>query len=431
MDCRTSVEEKSEVGRSISIEIPRELVNEEYERELSKTMAHVHVKGFRQGRAPKAMVAKLYGPQIQGEVLKKVISDAYQEAVQNHSLEVVGFPEISIDNEEELDKDLLVRAEVSVYPKPEVKNYLGLEFNVEVEASSEGRIAERIEGLREQQAELTPISDRVVAQMGDTAQVNYAGTIDGASFEGSSGEDAYVDMGSGKSLPGIEEALVGLTVGEEKSVEVVMPKESGKDVVGKEAEYKLLLKGLFTRVLPELDDEFAKKTKLAEDVAGLKIAIREQIERDAKRVNQIAREDKLFAALIENNPFEVPQVLTDEEIRAILFEMRLLDPRQDSSYQIDVARFRDVLGKTAEFRVRRAIILARIIEKEDMKFSDDEVDSWLGEMVASEGVSREEINKIYGFPKQMSRLKDMMASRKMIEKLLGASKIQEETKGKP
>jgi trigger factor len=431
MDCRTSVEEKGEIARSISIEIPRALVNEEYERELTKTVAHVHVKGFRQGRAPKAMVAKLYGPQIQGEVLKKVITDAYKEAVQNHSLEVVGYPDISIDNEEDLDKDLVVRAEVSVYPKPEVENYLGLEFSVDVEEASEESIAERIEGLRQQHAELAPIADRRVAQMGDTAQVDYAGTIDGASFEGSSGDNAYVDMGSGKSLPGIEEALAGMTVGEEKSVEVVMPEESGKDVVGKNAEYKLSLKGLFTRVVPEIDDDFAKKTKLAEDAAGLNKAIREQMERDAKRVNQIAREDKLFAALIENNPFEVPQVLTDEEIRAILFEMRLLDPRQDSSYQVDVARFREVLGKTAEFRVRRAIILAKIIEKENMKFNDEEIDGWLNELAASEGVSREEVNKIYGFPKQMSRLKDMMASRKMIEKLLGASKIKEEAKVKP
>ncbi len=428
MDCKISVEEKGEVARSISIEIPRELVNDQYERELRKAVSSAQVKGFRPGRAPKAVVAKMYGPQIQGEVLKRLISDAYQGAVRDHSLDVVGYPEIHIDNEDNLDLPLVVRADVSIYPAPELKDYFGVEFSVEKQEVSDGQIAERLETLRANYARLEPVTGRTTVEKGDVVCMDYEGECEGQPFKGSSGKDAYVEVGSGKSLPGIEDALTGMNVGEVKETVIVMPEGANAEVSGKEAKYTITLKSIFTRIVPELNDEFAAQTGAAASVEELKERVSEQLEREVKRANEAAREDKLFQAIIERNPFAVPQLMIDEEIRVLLFEMRLLDARNENSFKVDVTRFREVLGKAAEFRVRRAVALSRIIEQEGLKFNEDDVNGWLDELAAQENVSRAEVDKIYGFPKEKNRLKDMMASRKMIDQLLASAKITEEEK---
>ncbi len=428
MDCRISIEEKGEVSRSILIEIPRVVLSDLFNQELRKTTSQVRLKGFRPGRAPKSMVAKLYGPQIQTDVLNKLISDSFREAVEKNDLQVVGRPEIRIENENDEEKDLSIVADVSLYPRPEVKKHLGLEFEVAVEQLAEEAVEKRLQGLQEECSIMEPLTERSVAQTGDWVLVDYEATIDGQAFKGSSGKDAYVELGSGKSLPGVEAALMGVSAGEEREVQVEMPEDSGAELAGKTAIYKIQAKSLHWRSVPELNDEFAQKTGMAQNLDELRSVVLKQLERDIRRTNQSARDEALFSALIEANPFEVPQVLIDGEIRQVLMEMRFLDPSADASYKIDVSRFRDALGSSAEKRVRQGILLAKIIEKEELKFTLEEVDAWLEEISKTEEAPREEVNKVYGYPKKVKQLQDMMATRKAIDKMLTAAVITEKLK---
>lgn len=427
MEYKISVEEKSEIQRNINIEIPREHFSKEYDKALQKTASQVSLKGFRPGRAPKEMVQKLYGDKIHSEVLNEILSKAYQQALTEHSLNVVGYPEINIDDQDQ-NNDLRVTAGVSIYPQPNISDYMNLEFTAEVEEYTDHEIDHRLEHMLDRYAEMKPVEGRSTAEKGDLATIDYEGTIDGSEFPGSKGTNAQVEIGSGRALAAIEEGLVGLAVDESRQIEAVLPDTRKDEFAGKTASYNVTLKQLQQVNRPSFDDEFAKKTGMAETLPELREKLAEIIKKEIERKNEVAREDQLFRTLIEKHPFEVPQAMVDEESRGILFEMGLLDPRKEESYRFNIAPFRDGLREPAEFRVRRAIILSRVIEQEKVEFGEDDVDKWLNEVAEKEGLSREDINRRYGFPKNIARLKDMMASTKTVEKLMASAKISEKIK---
>jgi len=424
MAFKSSVSEKSEVNREISIEIPRAVYQAQFDKLLGQTASQAQLKGFRPGRAPKAMVAKLYGEKIHGDVMSDLVSDAYREALKEHELKVVGYPEIKIDDEDK-DKDLTVTAEVSVVPEPEIEGISGLKLKVEVEEFTEEEYERRLSGMAEQFAEMKPLEGEEKAKKGNLATVDFQGTVDGEEFPGSTGENIFVEIGAGRSIKDIEEAIPGMKVGEEKSVPTKLSEESGEEWAGKDAVYTVTLKTLSEKNVPELDDELAKKTEVAEDLEGLKAYVRNAMEKEIARKNELEREETLIKAIIEKNPFEVPDALVDDEVRNVLFEMGLLNPQDERSYQVDVARFRDNLGEPAGFRVKRSIIMSTLRKKDEMEFKDEEVDQWLDGIAEKEEKSREEINQLYSFPSSVPQLKNIMANEKIVDKLLSEAKIEE------
>ena len=285
MDYEIQIAETSEATRELTITIPESVFSGRFNKMLSKTATEVRLKGFRPGRAPRAVVSKLYGPKIKGEVLNQLIYDAYQAAVTENSLDVVGLPDISVENEELEGKDIVIKAKVGLYPRPEIKDFEGLKLNVELESLKPEDIDLRAQALREEHAVYEDINDRTKAQDADVAVVDYSATIDGESFPGSSGTDTRVHIGSGVSIAGIEAALVGLGIGETVSVEVTMPEDAEEKLRGKQALYSLTLKSLQMKTVPELDDDFAKKTGLGESVSQLKEKLELALKQENTRIN--------------------------------------------------------------------------------------------------------------------------------------------------
>lgn len=424
MAYKSSVSEKSEVDRQISIEIPRADYQQKFDKLLSQTASQARLKGFRPGRAPKAMVAKLYGEKIHGDVMSQLVSDAYRDALKEHELQVVGYPEINIDDEDK-EKDLMVTADVSVVPDPSIEDVSGLSFEVQLEEYSEEEYERRLNGMAEQFAEMKPLEGDEQAKTGDLATVDFSGTVDGEPFPGSDGENIFIEIGSGRSIKEIEEGLVGMKLGEEKEVSATLSEESGEELAGKEAVYKVELKTLSEKNVPALDDELAKKTGVAEDLESLKDYVKKALETEVERKNELEREESLVKAIIEKNPFEIPNALIDDEIRNVLFEMGLLDPRDERSYQVDVARFRDNLGEPAGFRVKRSIIMDVLRKREGIEIEDEEVDAWLDNLAEKQEKTRDEINKMYNFPQSAPQLKNLIANEKIVAKLLDEAKIKE------
>ncbi len=432
MDFKISVEETGEVERNISIEIPRDIYQQRFELAIRKASQQARIKGFRPGKAPKAIIDKLYGQQIHSDVLGELVSSAYQDAVQQHELKVVGYPEINIDgSRENAEEDFKVTAGVSVFPEPEIKDYFGLSFDVEVEPFTQEMVDQHIEQMKGAYASIEPISKRKTAKDKDLVMVDFEGTIDDEPFEGSTASDIYIEIG-GKAYPAeLESSIVGMKVGEEKQVDVTFTGEDNEELSGKTASYKVNLKGIYERVLPEVDDEFAKKVGIGETAEELLEKVGEMMQKDLERRNRSLREEQYFKTLLEKNSFEVPQAMCDEEIRNFLYQMGLLDPSNPQSQQFDVSAFRDTMAEQAEFRVRQAVALSRIMESEKMTSCDEkEVEAWLEQRAVDEGRSRDELDRVYGFPAQLSRLQSMVAREKMLDQLLEKSKIKE-VKKKP
>lgn len=428
-EVKVSVESKSEVERSISIEIPRSMYNERFERAVRKAAQQAKIKGFRPGRAPAAVIQKMYGPQIHQDVLGELVSSAYHDAVQTHELKVVGYPDINIDGEAESEGNFVVTAGVSVFPEPKISNYMGLQFSVAVEPYKQSMFDDQVTRMREAYADLVAVEDRQIAAEGDTVQVDYRGTVEGAEFPGSSAQGSYVKIGSNTLQASLETGMIGQKVGEEREIFVNLAEGEENAEEGKTALYVVKLLGIFDRKLPALDNDFAQKTKLGETIEEFNTKLEELLKNDLERRNKTAKEEQFFKTLLEQNQFEVPQAMCDEEIRNFLYEMGLLDANNKQSRQFDVTAFRETLGEAATFRVKQAVALNSIIEAEGAIAEKEDVEKWLDERSAEEGRPREDIDRMYGFPKNLARLQRMVTREQMLDKLVKSASITEEAKG--
>lgn len=427
MDVKVSVQESGEVTRDVEIAIPHEVYDKHFDDALRKAIPRVRIKGFRPGRAPKAIVAKMHGETLQRDVISKLINDAYSDAIKEHSLRVVGNPSINLKEFKE-GEDLQFTAKVDIFPEPKITNYNSISFEVEVEPEEieESEIESELEGLRERFASLEPIEDRSTVAEGDIVTLDFSGLVDGKPFAGSERKGVVLEVGKSERFKNFDKALIGLPLGEETEVKVQLPDDmSEEEVSGKEAVYTVLVHKLQRKELPELNDELAKKTQRAESIDELREFIRTNMLKQKQEQNNNLRQAKLFETLLADNDFAVPQSLVDEEIREILFEMGLLDRRKRESYHIDVSQFRDSLSEGARFRVRRYILLEQILEQEGFEIEEADFEAWLDTQAEESKLGREEVQKAFGLPQNEGVIRKMIAREKMTEKLLSEAKIKE------
>lgn len=423
MDFQISIEETSEVERNIKIEVPREIYKREYDRILSTTASRAQVKGFRPGRVPREMVVKLYGKQIHDDVVRDLAVKGYENAVKEHNLQVVGWPDFDIKDEQPTEA-LTITAGIAVYPRPKIKDYFGLTIAAPNKAVTDEDVTKAKERLRESMGSFDPIIDRTVAQGGDIVQVDYHGTVDGQEQDALHEHGAYVEIGAKQGVPGFEDAIVGMNVGEDKTTTLTLPEDlKNEELAGKEASYRISLRGIFKKDLPELTEEFIKERNLADSADDLDKKIRQSLEREIEKQNRQAKENALFTALTEGNSFAVPKKMVLEEIRQMLFEYKALDPKNRNSYSIDVSQFYDALGTMAEDRVRRGVILSRIIEQESFSASDEDLEEWVTKAATDAKREVPEIKETIGFTKNKSRFRDALTREKMVDKLLDSATI--------
>lgn len=429
MDCQVSVESTGEVDRKINIGIPRALYQSRFDSMLSRAAQSARLKGFRPGRAPRAMVAKLYGEQIHSDVMNEIVGDAFKRAVNENSLRVVGSPDVQIEGGD-AGADFQVTAKVSVFPEPKLKDYTGHQVEVEIDEFTDAAVDEAIEKMLGEMAKVEKVEDGRPAADGNIAVIDYSALIDGEQFPHGDGNDIVVTLGSGKMPPELEGGIEGMTLDSEKEITVVLPETfSVPDLVGKTAVYKVKLKGLYERRVPELTDELVKESGLGETVGEMREKIAKRVQGEISAKNKERKHEAVLKKIAEVNPFEVPQPLVDEEIRFFLFEAGLLDSNKQESYQMDVSRFRDRLGEVAGWRARRRIILDSLVDAEKVEADEAAVDKWLNELAAEHETDRAEVDKIYGFPKNLNQLKKVVARETVLGTLVGGSKVIEKKAG--
>jgi trigger factor len=426
MDFKISVEEQGEVYRNISIEVPRAEYSRRFDDAVSRASGRVRLKGFRPGRVPKEMVAKLYGSELHHEVMESFAVKGLKTAFDEHKLEVVGRPEVTF-GENDGTEDLKITAAVAIAPKPQVNNYNDLSFEAEVRNVTDADVENELEHIRKHHGEFVAVEGRNTVEQGDYAALEYELLVDGNPLPDAKKETRFVEAGAERLPKELDQALIGAPIGEDREAAVSFnDDEADTQLAGKSGVYRFKVSEIKQRLLPELNDELAKKTGMAEDLSGLRDAVRKDLEKSAEDQNTAARERKLFETLIERNSFEVPQIMIDEEIRALLFEMGIMDRRNQKSYQMDISPFRKHLEDQALFRVRSLILLDRIREQEKVKPTDEEFENWLEGLVTKGGFkSREELNTHFGLPKNRDRLLEICAREKTTEKLLQSATITE------
>lgn len=376
----------------IEIHIPKEIVAEEIEKvylEISKTAT---LPGFRAGKAPIDLVKKRYQKEAQEEVTKNIISDSFNKAVTESQITVLGSPEIS-DFEFAEGKGMSYKATVNARPDIKIKSYKGLnlkKFSTEVKESD---VDSYIDSMRQ-------MSARFKTKEGKAAKGDYLISDMDCSVEGNfveKKENAWLYVDDDAYIPG--KLLEGMGVNDEKDVEKELPEGySKKELAGKKAKFRIKVKEVKEKILPELNDEFAATMGKFRNMAELREAVRESLKQHNKIEERRNLEYQALVLLDKSSAFDVPQAIVDKHLERLVEET--LGRLKKENYSEDDIKskedaIREKLKEDALRQVRSYFILDEIAKSEDIKVSDGEIEAALGKIAASSGHSAEEVKKYY------------------------------------
>lgn len=394
MELKSTVEDLDSVTKKITVVIPAETVSEKVEESLSHLAKSARVKGFRPGKAPRHIIEKLHGGRVRYEVANELISSSLTDLVRQHEIPMIGRPNIDVAAIEP-GKELEYTANVSVYPRPAVTAYDKFDVSVPKRQITDEDVEKAIEHLRKGRTKTSPLQFRNTAERSDVIHALIELVVDGKSL----GRPEPVDIGldEGRLHPEVEAGLVGMEVGSVREISVKMPEHhSNKSLRGKEVLYRVNLNGLSEKVLPELNDDFAKEVDAeAPTVLALRMKLRTALEEQADSDARSAAQAKILDQLLAMNSFEVPQILIDDEIRNLLVRNGLLDASKVNVTELDVSPFRAEIGGIAEKRVKSAILVDRIGEEEKIEAGEEDFTKALAEMAEEHGLSEENVGRYF------------------------------------
>ncbi len=388
---------------------------------LNKLAKKIKINGFRPGKAPTNLVkARIGKGAILEEATDIVLQNNYASILLDNQINPVGQPQVQID---ELTEDVLkVTVTAPVAPEVQLGQYKGLEVKKSGVKVTKKEIEAELKNYQNQFAELV-IKEEGTVKEGDTAVIDYEGFKDGVPFDGGKAENYPLEIGSGSFIPGFEDQLVEMTVGEEKEIEVTFPENYQADeLAGQSVIFKVKVHEIKTKVLPEIDDELAKDLNIdgIETLADLETYTKEQIRNRKQNEAEQKFNDAIFDAVIENTPLEVPDAMIETETQNMIREVE-----QNLSQQgLTMDLFQQLTGKTmddikgemkdqAEKRVKFNLILDEIVKTENIEVSDEELDDEIKEMAKLYGREFDEVKSIFG--SQLEQIRADLASRKAIQ----------------
>ncbi len=420
-----------ELGKSM-VKLTIEVAAEEFEKALEtayqKNKNKLSVQGFRKGKAPRAMVEKMYGVGIFYEdAANELIPSAYENAAVESGLDIVSRPEIDLVQVEK-GKTFIFTAEVAVKPEVTLGAYKGIEVDKAEVAVSDEEVDAELDRVREQNARMLTVEDRPVAD-GDEAVIDFEGFVDGTPFAGGKGEDYKLVIGSHSFIDTFEEQLIGKNIGEEVDVNVTFPTEyHAEELAGKPALFKVKIKAITAKELPELDDEFAVDVSefdtLAEYKEDIKKNLLEKKEKDAK----FAKEDAVVDKIIEGATMEIPDAMVDTQTRQMAEEyaqrlqMQGLNLEQYFKFTGMTANsFMENLKPQALKRIQCRLVLEAVVKAENIAVSEEELDKEFDTMAQTYRMEKDKLIELIG-EKEKEQIKMDVAVQKAVDLVRDAAK---------
>jgi trigger factor len=400
---KTELKEISPTRKQIDIEIGADAVRKVYDRISDNYAKAATVPGFRPGHAPRAVVRTRYKDQIRTEVLRELLPDAAQNAISEHKLEVLGEPELNLDNTEGLDqlghKPITFNVNVEVLPEIKLGDYKGLQVSRRTRLVRDEDIERVIEQLRENSATLEPVEDRG-AQIGDTVTANFHGAfVNEPEAEPVNVEDVDVVLGGEGVVQEITDNLTAAKPDDEKTFSVKYAEDfSAKGLAGKEINYTVKVSAVRSKELPELDDEWAQSLgDEVESVADLRTKIRSDLEAQAKNEAEGKLRSDLVRQLVNAHQFELPERLvehqTEHRLESVVRDMigQGLDPRHPN---LDWEKARDSLKDQAGYDLRGSLLLERIADEENIQVSEQEIEDEINAIANASKQSPEQVKAV-------------------------------------
>ncbi|MBI3001160.1 MAG: trigger factor [Deltaproteobacteria bacterium] len=415
----------SPIRRRIRVELPAQAVNEEFLRTYEGLGRRVKIRGFRPGKAPRSLLEGLYGDEVRGQVRSRLVEQSLSEIIKEKALRVVSHPEVEADPLEE-GRTFTFSAVVEVKPDIEAKNYLGLEVErVKLKVEDE-QVDEALRRLQHSHAQLEPVEGRDAAERGDFVVLDFTGFVGGKPFSGGEARNYPVEIGSGDALPQFEAALIGLKKDGEHNISVAYPEDySNRELAGKVVEFSVIVRDIKKKILPPLDDEFAKDHGECGSLEELRQKIRARLESEFKEIQTRDLKEQLLARLIEGHSFEVPAAMVEHQLRYLL-ERQQGRLGNEGTGQVPVPeRLRKELEPQAERQVRATLLVEKIAQLEKISVSDDELRERIDQMARSAGEKGPTVHRIYARDDAREDLRSQMVFERTVDMLFDHAKVTE------
>lgn len=412
----------------LTIEVDAAEVEKAIQKAYSKQKSKISVPGFRKGKVPRSLVEKMYGVEIFYEdAVNEMIPQAYADAAEESGLEIVSRPSIDVVQIES-GKNFIFTAEVAVKPEVELGEYKGVEVEKkEIEVTDEEVQAE-IDRTRDQNSRMVTVEDRAVAD-GDITTIDFEGFVDGVAFEGGKGENYPLTIGSHTFIDTFEEQLIGKNIGEETEVNVTFPEDyQAEELKGKPATFKVTVKEIKYKELPELDDDFVQDVSefntVDEYKSDVKAKIRERKENEAKA----AKEDTVIEKIIDSSKMDIPQAMVDLQLDNMVEDYARRLQQQGLSIQqymqytgLTVDKLKEQMEPQAVKRIQSRLVLEAIASAENIEVTDADVDKEIEEMSKMYQMEADKLKEYMG-ENEMKQMKSDLAVQKAAELVVAEAK---------
>ncbi len=416
----------------LEIEVPAPEVDSALERAYRMVVRKVNLPGFRKGKVPRHILEARFGPEIlHQDALELLIPTAYDDAIAEVDEDPIDQPQFDFEKIEK-GKPFLFQAIVEVLPPVELGEYKGMEVEQELTPVTAAGLERYLESLREQHARLVPLEDEgIEIKEEDLALIDFKGYIDGEAFPEGEAENYSLELGSKSFIPGFEEQLVGMKVGEEREIEVTFPEEyRNEELKGKEAIFKVKLKQIKQKQLPELNDDFVKEISEFETLSDFESDLRDRLEKANAERAKTELEEMLIEKASSLSQVELPQILVERQIDRLMGEME-----QFLAYQgLNLEKFAEMAGKSmeeireekrgeAEKRTKANLVLDAVVKKEGFTVDDSEIDARIAELAESHHDQPDRIKDIFEKQGRIPLMREELRVRKAVDLLVREANI--------
>ena len=411
----------------LTIEVSAEEFETALDKAYKKNKNKISLPGFRKGKAPRAMIEKMYGAGVFYEdAANDLIPDAYESAAKESELEIVAQPSIDVTQIEK-GKPFIFTATVAVKPEVTLGEYKGIEVEKKTAEVTDEELQAEIDKVRESNSRMITVDDRAV-QDGDITTIDFEGFVDGEPFEGGKGEDYPLTIGSHSFIDNFEEQLIGKNIGEETEVNVTFPEQyQAEELQGKPAVFKVTIKEIKVKELPELDDDFAQDVSEFDTVDEYKEDLKKKLLENKEAALKREKEEDVVGKIIENATMEIPDPMVDTQVRQMVQEFS----QRIQSQGLSLQQYMQFTGMTPESltnelqpqalkRIQSRLVLEAVAAAENIETSDEDLEKELEKMAEMYQMEADKLKELVGEEEKKQIALDL-AVQKAVELVVDAA----------
>ncbi|WP_348675831.1 trigger factor [uncultured Abyssibacter sp.] len=421
-----SVEHSEGLRRRLSVEIPADQLEQAVTSRIRKLGQRAKVPGFRPGKVPMKVLQQRYGDAARAEAVEELLRATYPQAIEKSELKPAGFPTFDIQAEV-VGEPLKYTASFEVFPEITLSGLDSIQVERPTVEIGDDDVERTLDTIRQQHKVWKPVER--ASETGDKVKLDFLGKLDGEPFEGGKAEDQEVELGSGRFIPSMEEALVGLTAGTETTIDVVFPDDyQAENLKGKQAQFDVKIHSVEAGEDPALDDpELLKQLGVEESAgeAGLREKIREQLGRERDKAAATRVKEQVMDGLLAANSIDVPEAMVDEEIQRMRQEAVQRFGNMPNNDPDALARMLpdDLFRENATKRVSLSLLISEVIKEKDVKVEDEHVDAVIARYASELADSEQAMQYYRSQPQIMQQFQALAMEERVVDTLLQDAKV--------